>query len=208
MPAAGYLGIAARSPRGRQARLVRALLPILLLATSAACRSAPPSGDEVLGKLQGAGGRGGAGGVCEPPPLEIFLQASEQLNPNAGGQSMPVEVRVLLLRDRQLFDQLDFETVWQRAAEALGRELLQSVSFTAYPGKLEIFPLRSHREASYVALVAIFRESRDRRWQHVVDLGAQRRRCADKDALHTIVHAQLQGFTINEPEAVPAASEP
>ncbi|MBK8480736.1 MAG: type VI secretion system lipoprotein TssJ [Proteobacteria bacterium] len=208
MPAASHPAILALPSRGCGARGACALLPLLLLAASASCRPTPPSGDEVLGKLQGAGARGGPGGACEPPPIEIFLQASEQLNPNADGQSMPVEVRVLLLRDRQVFDQLDFETVWQRASEALGRELLQSVSFTAYPGKLEIFPLRSHREATYVALVAVFRESSDRRWQHVVDLGAQSRRCADKDALHTIVHAQLQGFTINEPEAVPAASEP
>lgn len=182
--------------------------PLLLAAVlvSAACRPSRPSGDEVLAKLQGAGT--GAGGVCEPPPLEIFLQAGEQLNPNADGQAMPVEVRVLLLRDRQVFDQLDFETIWQRAGEALGRELLQSVSLTVYPGKLQIFPLKGQREAAYIALVAVFRESSDRRWQHVVDIAAQSRRCADKEALHTIVHAQLQGFTINEPDAVPAASEP
>ncbi|MBK6846498.1 MAG: type VI secretion system lipoprotein TssJ [Proteobacteria bacterium] len=191
----------------RAAVLLLLLLLLPLLTASMACRPSPPSGDEMLAKLQGAAG-GGPGGTCEPPPLEIFLQAGDQLNPNADGQSMPVEVRVLLLRDRQVFDQLDFETVWQRAAEALGRELLQSVSFTVYPGKLQIFPLKGQREAAYVALVAVFRESSDRRWQHVVDIGASSRRCADKDALHTIVQAQLQGFTINEPDAVPAASEP
>src|SRR5512140_1912859 len=41
------------------------------------------------------GGKSG-GGVyvaCKPPPLEIFVQADAQLNPNEKGQPMPVEVR-------------------------------------------------------------------------------------------------------------------
>lgn len=180
-------------------RVIRGFWLISALVALAACSEKParPTGDELLRRLQ----RERAGG-CERPPIEVFLQADAQLNPNPQGQSMPVEVRVLLLRDRARLDQLDFESAWQRADEALGTDLLSAASVTVYPGKLKIHPLKSSPEVAYVALIAVFREPHGNGWRHVVDVSQSNRRCAGDDALHTIVHAQLKGSAIRSPDDV------
>lgn len=137
---------------------------------------------------------------CEPPQLEIFLQADARVNLAETGQPMPVEVRALLLRDRAVFDSLDFETVWQRSEEVLARHLVSSSSLTVYPGKLKIHPLKSTPEVAYVALVAIFRKPEANGWKYVVDVRQSNRRCASTDDLHTVVHASLRGNRIDRPE--------
>jgi type VI secretion system protein VasD len=137
---------------------------------------------------------------CEPPQLEIFLQADALVNLAETGQPMPVEVRALLLRDRAVFDTLDFETVWQRSQEVLDKQLVASTSLTVYPGKLKIYPLKSTPEVAYVALVAIFRKPEANGWKYVVDVRQPNRRCASTDDLHTVVHAALRGNRIGRPE--------
>jgi len=137
---------------------------------------------------------------CPRPPIEIFLQAEPKLNPNAKGQSLPVEVRVLLLKDRTLFDDLEFESLWQDPQESLRDDLVSSTSVTVYPGKLRIHPMKSSPAVAYVALVALFRQVEGSSWKYVVDVSDNNRRCADNDSLHTIVHAQLQQRSIGEPD--------
>lgn len=144
-------------------------------------------------------------GRCKPPPVEIFMQAAEKLNLNATGQSMPVEVRVLLLKERELFDQLDFEAVWKDDGKALGKDLVKSASLTVFPGKLKIFPMKSTPAVAYVALVGIFRRPQGQRWKHVVDVRAQNQKCSTREDLHTIVHAQLHGSSITRPRTTPAS---
>jgi type VI secretion system protein VasD len=141
----------------------------------------------------------GGGALCQPAPLEIFLQADAQLNLNESGQPMPVEVRVLLLRERETFDQLDFDTVWKDAQTALAKDLVNSASLTVFPGKLKIYPMKSAPGVAYVALVGIYRRPEGRSWRHVVDIKEPNRRCATSDDLHTIVHASLRGNTITKP---------
>jgi type VI secretion system VasD/TssJ family lipoprotein len=141
-------------------------------------------------------GLGVSAEACERPPIEVFLQASPYINPNPKGQSMPVEVRVFLLRERETFDSLDFETVWQRGEEALAKDLLKSASLTVFPGKLKIYSMKSQPKASFVALVAVFRKPEADEWRHVFDIQDKNKRCATKDTLHTIVHALLKDSRI------------
>jgi type VI secretion system VasD/TssJ family lipoprotein len=180
---------------------------LLLLAATALLGGCPdkpakPTSESLIKQFR----REGSGG-CKRPPIELFLQADKELNPNAVGQSMPVEVRVLLLRDRAALDQLDFETVWQSADEALEDDLVSAASITVYPGKLKIHPLKSSPEVAYVGLIAVFREPKASGWRYVVDVSKSNRRCADADSLHTIVHAYLKGTTIQSPDDVPDAPD-
>ena len=153
-----------------------------------------PTPEELLAQLQGSGKAG-----CPAPPLEVVLQADEKLNPSEGGQSMPVEVRALLLRDRAKFDQLDFETVWRGAGEELGTDLVSSASITVFPSKIAIHTVKATTDLAFVALVAIFREPEGRNWAYVIDVRELNRRCADGDnSLHTVVQASLRGNTITQ----------
>jgi len=137
---------------------------------------------------------------CEPPPIEVFLQADDDLNRNAMGQPMPVEVRVLLLRQRQVLDQADFETIWKEGPSVLGKDLVSSATLTVFPGKLKIYPMKSVPGVSHIALVGIFRKPRGRGWCHVVDVSDTKSQCAAKDALHTIIHAHVRGNSITQPD--------
>lgn len=167
----------------------------IALALPACSRPRKPTPEELLAKMQGSGKT-----TCPAPPLEVVLQGDAQLNPSEGGRSMPVEVRMLLLRDRAKFDQLDFETVWQSASEELGTDLLSSASITVFPSKIAIHTLKTTTDAAFIALVAIFRKPEGRGWGYVVDVREQNRRCAGGDeALHTVVQAHLRGNTITRP---------
>jgi type VI secretion system protein VasD len=176
---------------------LRALLAALALALCACPGPPKPTTDDVLEHLRRSGG---GGGECQPPPLEIFLQADAVLNRNPQGQPMPVEVRVLLLREREAFDQLDFEGVWRSNPTTLGKDLVGSASLTVFPGEFKIYPMKSPPGVAYVALVGIFRRPEGQSWRHVVDVKEQSRRCARSDDLHTTVHALLRGNAIGKPD--------
>lgn len=137
---------------------------------------------------------------CPPAPLEIFLEAAEQLNASEDGRPSAVEVRVLLLRERELLDGLDFETVWKSGAEALAKDLVASASLTVFPGKTKIHPMKSAPDVGYVALVGIFRQPGADGWKHIIDVREQNRRCATQDELHTVVHALVRENRISNPE--------
>jgi type VI secretion system VasD/TssJ family lipoprotein len=116
---------------------------------------------------------------------------------------MPVEVRVMLLKEREVYDNLDFETVWQRGEEALSTDLVKASTITVFPGKLTIHPMKSKPGVAYVAVVAIYRKPKGRQWQHLFDVREQNRRCATKDSLHTIIHVLLKDNRVER-----AATEP
>lgn len=181
--------------------LVGSLLAVALTCAACPPKPSPPSEDELIKKMREHAEQSGQGGgaVCQPAPLEIFLQADSQLNLNEGGQSMPVEVRVMLLRDRETFDQLDFDTVWKDSQTALAKDLVSSASLTVFPGKLKIYPMKSALGVTFIALVGIYRRPQGRSWKYVVDVKEQNKRCATSDDLHTIVHASLRGNTITKP---------
>jgi type VI secretion system protein VasD len=186
----------------RRAVILVALVGVASICAGCPSKPSPPSEDEVLRKMREHAEQSGQGDrpLCQPAPLEIFLQAESQLNLNEDGQPMPVEVRVLLLRDRETFDQLDFDTVWKDAQTALTKDLVSSASLTVFPGKLKIYPMKSAPGVTFVALVGIYRRPQGRSWKYVIDVKEQNRRCATSDDLHTIVHASLRGNTITKPE--------
>jgi type VI secretion system protein VasD len=168
------------------------LLSLGLLLGACSDKPKGQTNDELLKQLA-------ASKECKPPPLELFLEPDAELNVNERGDSMPVEVRVLLLRDREAFDQLEFETIWRGESEALKKDLMKSATLTVFPGKLKIHPLKSTKGVAYVALVGIFRRPEGDGWRYVVNVRRQNSRCARKDNLHTVIHARLVKNRISKP---------
>ncbi len=172
-----------RGGRGRRdgARARAAALLLLALAAAPGCSSSPKPKPAARP----------APAACATFPLEIFVQASAVLNHNELGQPMPVEVRVLLLRDRARFDAQTFDTLRQEPERALGTDLLHAETFVVFPGKMEIRPLRSPGATSYVALVALFREHAGPLWRQVFDVRRASWSCGP-GALHEMVHITLE----------------
>lgn len=141
--------------------------------------------------------------ACDRPPLEVFLQAGSDINANASGQPMPVEVRIFLLRKRELFDELDFEGVWKNAKAGLKDTLVKVETVMVFPNKVKIYPLKSDPGINFVAVVGIYREPPADGWRYVADVRKMNSRCAKKDSLHTVVAAELHGRKIYKPGAKP-----
>ncbi len=127
---------------------------------------------------------------CKELPLELHLAADAQLNLNAAGQPAPVEVQVMLLAERELFDELDFHTVWREGDKALGKGLLKKQSLTVYPKQEKISVIKGPLETAYVAIVPLFRQPDDVEWRQVIDIRAQAKLCRP-GGLHIPVRVRL-----------------
>lgn len=156
------------------------------------------------GSKNSAGAKSGppraAAGPCRPAPLEIYLQADSQINLNEEHQPMPMEVRVFLLKDRETFEQLDFETIWRDSQKALSKDLIRMASLIVFPGKIKIHTMKNVSTAAYVALVGIFRQPKGHQWKSLFDIREQNRRCANPEDLHTLIRAQIKGNRISSAE--------
>ena len=141
-------------------------------------------------KSGGGSGGSGARGGCRSFPISLFLNAHKELNHNRDGKAMPVEVRAYLLRNRQAFEELDFDTIRRDGDKALGPDLVASLSYTVFPTKMKIKPMRPPADTKYVALVGIFRKPAGQQWKLVFDVRSLARRCK-KGQLHTPLRANL-----------------
>jgi type VI secretion system protein VasD len=122
------------------------------------------------------------GGACEtPPPAFIGLQASDRLNPDARGRSLPTVVRVLQLKAAAKFNTAELTDLWSRADEVLGPELLHTDELTVDPGKSARKWVERHPETAYVAVVALFRQPVGANWKRLVSLSPPSR-CAKTPA--------------------------
>lgn len=142
------------------------------------------------GAQSGGGGGRRAPGGCARFPLSLFLNAHKELNRNRDGQAMPVEVRAYLLKGRQTFEELDFDTLRREGDKALGADLVTSISITVFPTKMKIQPISAPAGTAYVALAGIFRRPEGQRWKLVFDVQSLAGRCK-KGQLHTPLKANL-----------------
>ena len=129
--------------------------------------------------------------ACDAVPIEIHIAADKDVNRNAEGQSMPVEVRVLFLSERQRFDSLDFYAVWRDGESELGGDLAKSISVTVFPGSEKIAPVKAPPNVGYVALVALFRQPDETEWKIVNDIRREAKACG-ADGLHIPVRATIR----------------
>jgi type VI secretion system protein VasD len=128
---------------------------------------------------------------CTELAIELLVHGGSMLNVNVEGQSMPVEVRAYFLKERDAIEQLDFDSVWQRAEDSLGPSLLGSTAFTVFPGEEKITTLAVPTATSYLAVVGLFRQIEGEQWRKVVDVRTIGERCKPGD-LHVPVRASLE----------------
>jgi type VI secretion system VasD/TssJ family lipoprotein len=159
---------------------LRAALFALLLAT-AAC-----GGSSAAVK---------SGPSCTILPIEIYVQPGPDLNPNEKGQSEPVEVRALLLKDRLTLDRLPYDVVYGGKDKALAADIIKSYSMTVFPGRDEILPISAPMNVSFVAILGVFRSPTDDSWKYVFDVTDLARRCTP-GGLHVTLHSLIRRCSI------------
>ncbi len=95
-------------------------------------------------------------GTCETQD-ELVLMASSDLNNCNDTQSVPVNVRIYYLTQKDAFLNAVFEELWFRPDEVLGADaVLNPQSRTVFPGGNETFTMTRPPGATHIGIVANF----------------------------------------------------
>lgn len=161
-------------------------LPLVALTSCALFTSAPPPPAE----------------PCKTVPLEVYAKGSADQNPNAEGQALPVELRVLVLAQREAFDQLDLtELLSEEKDEELEKTVLQRATVVLMPGQEQLLPLSVPAAAGYVGLVANFRRIEPGQGKRLVDVTRAVERCKPGQ-LNTQIPVTIKESRLSAPERV------
>ena len=100
----------------------------------------------------------------------IALTASDRSNATPEGSGRPVQVRVYQLRTDTKLRGATFEEIWQKDKDILATDLKSVAEYTAFPGKMQEFSVARNPDASFLALVALFREPKGTDWYVTYEL--------------------------------------
>jgi type VI secretion system protein VasD len=102
---------------------------------------------------------------AEPPPFHLSLEASERVNPDPRGRSMPTVVQLLQLKDTLRAEQASFQKLWNKPEAFLEEDLLQVAEFTVSPGQTVERWIPRDPKARYVAVMGLFRQPMGYAWR-------------------------------------------
>ncbi len=102
---------------------------------------------------------------CEVAGLKIKLVASDRMNMDEGGNSLPTTVHLFQMKTEAAIKNADFEAMWQTPKEALGEDFLSMTELTLFPSQTEQRELAIESEAGYVAVMGVFRRQTGTTWR-------------------------------------------
>lgn len=107
----------------------------------------------------------------QPTGLTYSLVALDQLNPNASGDSTPLEFHVFQLEDDSKFLAADYDQMVKDFKEALGTNYIDHKDYTLLPGQFKfVGPLKVEEEASYIGVMAHYADPDIAQWKKVVKI--------------------------------------
>jgi type VI secretion system protein VasD len=109
---------------------------------------------------------------CPPAQTRvgIALNATNKLNPDAGGQSLSVVVRIYQLKDKGRMETADYNAIWKSDKETLSDDMLERQERVLQPGTQELLELQPNASASYLGVVALFRNPSGDNWRKIIPL--------------------------------------
>ncbi len=102
--------------------------------------------------------------------VAIGLQATDQLNLDEDGNSVPMQVRIYLLSGDLTTRNLVFDEVWEDAKTVLGDEYISDKEFSLYPEASELIELPVDPKATHILVVGIFRQPVGNTWFQVYEI--------------------------------------
>lgn len=104
-------------------------------------------------------------------PLLIKVNASSHLNPDEQDRSLPVELVIYQLEDDQVFRQATFQELWQGDSTTLGTAMLSRREVNIPPSTKTKIKLDRQEEATYIGVLAIFRNPENGSWRAIKKIG-------------------------------------
>jgi type VI secretion system protein VasD len=95
----------------------------------------------------------------------VVVKATDSVNFDRAGQSLPTPVRFYQLRDLNNLKSASFDDMWAHAEEVLGEDLVDVKEVVVYPSQTHSGALLIKEDASYFAAVGVFREPAGSSWR-------------------------------------------
>jgi type VI secretion system protein VasD len=131
------------------------ILPVCAIVLSTACAHA-----------KAAHHRASTSASCPVPnDVQLEIEASDRVNPDEDGRSLPTRLRLYQLTDLARLQRANFDDIWSRAKETLAETALSSEELVIYPGQVTVHRFKRNAKADYMVGVAIFREPEGEAWR-------------------------------------------
>lgn len=98
-------------------------------------------------------------------PIDIYINADENLNPDQNQRSLPVQMRFYQLTDKDKFLRAGFHELWTEDSKTLGTGLLAKKAATIAPGSKTKVSMQRKKNCRYLGIVAIFRKPQNHSWR-------------------------------------------
>lgn len=102
---------------------------------------------------------------CLSHSVGLHFATTQQLNPDADWQSLPVQVKVIQLRSTTAFLSADFEDLWKSPKDALGEAFIKETDYMLLPNNERDITLMTDPHANYIGFVAVFRTHDNNTWR-------------------------------------------
>ena len=108
----------------------------------------------------------------EPEPLSVIVDGDADLNRGPSGQPLPTVVKVYQLKGTTRLAVVSLDEVMKSEKVALGDDLLEAQQLTLKPGARVYPEMLRVKDATHVAVVALFRETPADQWKAMEPLPA------------------------------------
>jgi type VI secretion system protein VasD len=105
-----------------------------------------------------------------PAPYSIVISADTNINPDHQNRAMPVEVRLYELKNSSNFESMDFYTLFNKDAQALGGDVLSKDQLMLLPGQRITLARKANPDARMLGVYVAFRSVEKSIWRAVAPL--------------------------------------
>ncbi|HET6371355.1 MAG TPA: type VI secretion system lipoprotein TssJ [Nitrospiria bacterium] len=118
-------------------------------------------------------------GGCGKREIELSLAGTKSLNLDDSGAPLPVVLRVYLLKKKEKMEGADFISLWKNDKDLLEGDILDRQEFTLFPDTKKVLKLTPHKEAEFLAVMALFRKPKGNHWREIIPLKGKKVRSVE-----------------------------
>jgi type VI secretion system protein VasD len=109
---------------------------------------------------------------CPPAQtrVNLVINAANNVNPDVGGQSLSVVVRIYQLKDKGRMEAADYNAILKSDKETLSDDLLERQERVVQPGTQEMMEIQANPSAAFLGVAALFRNPSGDTWRKIVPL--------------------------------------
>lgn len=104
-------------------------------------------------------------GGCVSHSIGLDFDATKNLNPDVNQQSLPVQVKIIQLKNALAFRSAQFDDLWEQPKQSLGASYLEEKNVVVLPNSRKQVTLTMSSDASFIGFVAIFRNRVGDSWR-------------------------------------------